>query len=263
MTAKLHSAPDVASLLGVELDTLYRYARSGRLRGVKIGKFWRFTDADLEAFIQSRRYVAPDTDAPVLLPDALRTVADGSNRGGVVCGASRLSYSEIDLLSDRLAQALLGCGVAPGDRVVTILPNSVEFVIACFGTWKARAVLVPEDVGVRAGSLRHIVSDARPTAFIVDRSVAERLDDTPDMLREAKVVFVKDRTFSLTGVDGIRVESLDAVLESDVEFAGHPAGTASPDEIVSINYTSGSTGEPKGVMHTHESWLASARFTRD
>ncbi len=48
MTAKLYSAPEVASWLGVEVDTLYRYARRGNLRGLKIGKLWRFAEADLE-----------------------------------------------------------------------------------------------------------------------------------------------------------------------------------------------------------------------
>ncbi len=56
MTTRLYSAPDVASLLGIELDTLYRYARRGKLKGLKIGKLWRFAEADVEDFLQSQRY---------------------------------------------------------------------------------------------------------------------------------------------------------------------------------------------------------------
>ncbi len=55
---KLYSAPEVASMLGVKVDTLYRYARKGKLRALKIGKLWRFAMADIEEFTETQRYFA-------------------------------------------------------------------------------------------------------------------------------------------------------------------------------------------------------------
>jgi long-chain acyl-CoA synthetase len=265
MPTKLYSAPEVASMLSLEVDTLYRYARAGKLRGLKIGNLWRFAEPDVEEFLQGRRYIGTATDDwPVLLPDLLHSAAQRpGDYGGATCGADRRTYAEIDLLSERLARALIRTGVTPGDRVVTLLPNCLEFLIAAFGVWKARGVLVPEYTGIPPVTLGHILADARPTALIVDRSVAERLEEIRDALHGIKTILIRERTFELSGFDGIAVESLDAILESDEGSEVSLPTRGSRDDIVSITYTSGSTGTPKGVMHSHQSWLAAAEFTRD
>ncbi len=271
MVVKLYTAPEVASQLGIELDTLYRYARSGAIRGVKIGKLWRFTDGDISEFLERRRYRSLTTPAPdatpgesQLLPELLRSVARGPGDRGALIGANgRVGFAEANALSDRLAAALIRAGVEPGDRVLVILPNCIEFVLAMFAVWKAGAVLVADSTAVRPASLRHILRDSRPKAGILDRGIAEQLDD--ELLSEAPLsaLFIKDREFTLTGVEGIRVESLDVALERETLAGELPWTTGSPDDVVSITYTSGSTGLPKGVMHSHESWLASALFSRD
>jgi acyl-CoA synthetase (AMP-forming)/AMP-acid ligase II len=197
------------------------------------------------------------------LPDLLHRAVDRSGDSAVVCGATRWSYAELDCVSDRLARALIRAGVAPGDRVVTLLPNCPEFLLAAFGVWKARGVFVPEFTGIPPIALARILADARPAALIVDRSVAERLEDMTDSLRGIKTVFVKERTCELSDVDGITVESLDSILESDARSKISLPTGGSPNEVASITYTSGSMGTPKGVMHSHESWLAAAEFTRD
>ena len=265
MTGKLYSAPEVASWLGVELDTLYRYARRGNLRGLKIGKLWRFAEADVEEFLQSRRYRSCQVEAsPKLLPEILHQAGEKSGQtSGLVCSSVRMSYAEIDLLSDRLAAALVDRGLRPGDRVLTVLPNSVEFVIVCFAVWKARAIVVPEDSTVRLGNLLHILQDTQPAALVVDRNVATQLEEVREAPPSLRTIFIKDRTFALSGLGSIEVESLDAVLESEARVAPIALTGGSPAEAVSITYTSGSTGTPKGVVHTHESWLAGAAFTRD
>jgi acyl-CoA synthetase (AMP-forming)/AMP-acid ligase II len=206
-------------------------------------------------------YAAPEVAST--LPDLLHRAVDHSGDSGVMCGATRWGYADIDSLSDRLARALIRAGVAPGDRVVTLLPNCPEFLLAAFAVWKARSVFVPEFTGIPPIALARILADARPAALIMDQSVAERLEDMTDSLRGIKTVFVKDRTCELSDVDGITVESLNFILESDAgSKVSLPTGGTSK-EVASITYTSGSMGTPKGVMHSHESWLAAAEFTRD
>jgi acyl-CoA synthetase (AMP-forming)/AMP-acid ligase II len=209
----------------------------------------------------SELYAAPEVAST--LPDLLHRAVDQSRGSGVVCGATRWSYADIDSVSDRLARALIRAGVAPGDRVVTLLPNCVEFLLAAFGVWKARSVFVPEFTGIPPNALARILADAQPTVLIVDRPVAERLEEMSDSLRGIKAVFVKERTCELSDVDGITVESLNFILESDVRSKVSLPAAGSPNEVASITYTSGSTGTSKGVMHSHESWLAAAEFTRD
>jgi long-chain acyl-CoA synthetase len=262
--SKLYSAPEVASQLAIELDTLYRYARVGDLRGLKIGKLWRFTEADVQEFIHSRRYlVYPKSNCSMLLSQILREIAQRPReQGSITCRTTRISYAEIDFLSDRLAAALVRRGIGPGSRVVMVLPNSVEFVIACFAIWKVRAIVVPEDTTIRPNNFRHILEETQPAAVIVDSNLAVQLEGMHGALDCVKVIFLKDCAFALSTLAGIAVESLDAVLQCGARATALPAG-ARPDEVVSITYTSGSSGAPKGVMHTHESWLAGAAFTRD
>jgi excisionase family DNA binding protein len=265
MNIKLSSAQEVASLLGIKVDTLYRYARSGKIRGMKIGKSWKFSDVDLQDFLQDQRhFVTTQESQAVLLPDILSHSASvAGGQGGIIFRGAEVPYAEINALADRLANCLLASGVLPGDRVMVLLNNSLEFVLSCFAVWKAGAILVPEDPGIKSDNLAYILRDAAPTALMVERAVAEGLDTLGEGLKSVKLVIVKDRTFALTGLEQVRVESLDAVLQSEEAAVVHGRAAGHPGDIASITYTSGTTGLPKGVMNTHESWLAGASFTRD
>lgn len=262
MADKLLAATDVAELLGIELDTLYRYARRGEIRAVKIGKMWRFTEADVQEFIQARRVHPTPPAAPLLLTDLLRKAALSHPLGGVYSGGARTSFADIDRLSDALARDLRAHGLQPGDRVLVLTPNCPEFIITCFAVWKARAVLVADYIGIRQTNLEHILRDASPAMIVIDQSIADMFDQISGELAGVRAVYVKDGAF-LGGLTGLQVVSLDAALAQPAHAEiSLPAG-ATPDELVSISYTSGSTGLPKGVMHTHDSWLAGAEFTRD
>jgi long-chain acyl-CoA synthetase len=205
-------------------------------------------------------YPAPQIST---LPDLLCPALNQSGAGAVISEGTRSSYSDIDSLSDRLASALLRAGMKPGDRVLTLLPNCLEFLLAAFGVWKAGGVFVPEYAGIPPITLTRILADARPTAIIADRGVAERLEDMPEALHGVRAVFVKNRTCELCDVNGVTVESLTSILDSGVGSKVPFPPQRTRGELASITYTSGSMGTPKGVMHSHESWLAAAEFTRD
>ena len=142
-----------------------------------------------------------------------------------------------------------------------VLANSVEFVIACFGIWKARAIVVAEDGAIRPNSFIHVLEETQPTALVVDRNMVAQLEGMQDPLRYVRAIFVKEQTFAI--FPRANVESLEAVLESETCSAAVCLDGVRVDDVVSISYTSGSTGTPKGVTHTHQSWLAAAEFTRD
>jgi|GEM_PF-1852855 excisionase family DNA binding protein len=231
MKIELHSAEKVAETLGVELDTLYRYARKGKIPGLKVGKAWRFLDGDVKEFLQRQRY-SVKTLAPkaTLLPDVPKGAATGDGvAGGVKSGGGEVSYADVEAASNLLAESLLSHGVVPGDLVLILLSNSLEFVVGCFAVWKAGAALVPENPSLKDEDLRHILEKWAPRALIMDLDVAQRLEAQHCGLENMRVVYIKERTFSFSGLGAGRVESLDAVLESK---SGHKLlriYSASPD----------------------------------
>jgi excisionase family DNA binding protein len=178
MKIELHSAEQVADTLGVELDTLYRYARKGRIHGMKVGKAWRFLDVDVEEFLQKQRYpMKSRTLKATLLPDVAGSATKGAGVPvGAISAGGEACYADVEAASNLLADSMLSHGVAPGDRVLILLSNSLEFVVGCFAAWKAGAVLVPENPAIKDEDLRHVLQDYAPQALILDRDVAERLE---------------------------------------------------------------------------------------
>ena len=268
MNIELCRAGEVADALGIKLDTLYRYARKGRIRGMKVGKAWRFLQADVQQFLHLHEYrVEPAEPAwraeikPSVLPDILRRAAlESEEKRAIAVGGAGASYAEVNAASNALADSLLSHGVVPGDRVLLLLSNSVEYIAGCFAVWKAGAVVVAESPSIADENLCHIVRDCAPQALMVDREVAERLEARRHGVESARVVYVKGQTSGLSGLDGVRVERLDAALENTSSPTLLRFNSASPDDIATITYRGGASGCAEGVMNTHENWLAGAAF---
>jgi excisionase family DNA binding protein len=216
MKIELHSAEEVASTLGVELDTLYRYARKGRIHGMKVGKAWKFLDGDVQEFLEQHRYaVKPAEGKTSLLPENLRrSLAQNCPPGATTSADVESSYPVVDAASNLLAESLLRNGVASSGRVLVLLTNSLEFMVACFAVWKAGAILVPEDPAIGDESLRQMLQTCAPQALIVDRGVADRLAGMRQACAGLRVIYVKSRSPALASLNPIRIEFLDAMLDS-------------------------------------------------
>lgn len=248
-------AEEIAATLGIPLDTLYRHARAGRIRARKIAGAWRFDRADVEAFLQSTD-LSKDF-APAVLPDLLRRAASARN-SGVVFGSTHASYSDLDHASSLLADSLLSRGVVPGDRVLILLSNSLEFVAACFAAWKAGAVVVAEDPAIKDAELCHIMRDCSPEALITDRATAENLRIHRHCLDRVRAVYVKGHTFGLSNLESLRVESLDTALANETTPAALRFSGTAPDDVATITYAS---ARAKGITNSHQNWLAGAADT--
>ena len=163
-----------------------------------------------------------------------RTAAVFPERVGVVDGGRRTTWATFRDRARRLAVALQEHDIRKDDRVAYLAPNTTEMLEAHYGVPAAGAVLVAINIRLTADEISYILEHSGSRILVVDPSLAHLVADA-----DAERVLV-------TGEDG----SYEAFLAT----AGHDEPEdrlASEDDTISINYTSGTTGRPKGVMYTH------------
>lgn len=188
---------------------------------------------------------------PVLVHQFLEESADRSpNKIALVCDGKRWTYAQLDALSNQVAQALLQAGVQRGDRVAVYLQNSVEAVISIFGTLKAGGTFVYINHTTKQDKLRYVLQNCRARILIAERrspAISELLNDPPDSLLATV----------LCGSRPTTGDSFQAVtIDWDSWFSSQPI-TRPPTTVIDLDlaclvYTSGSTGDPKGVMSDHQ-----------
>jgi fatty-acyl-CoA synthase len=160
-----------------------------------------------------------------------------AERTAVVQGDRRYTYAELGERAARLAAALRAKGLEKGDRVAVLCPNSPAILEAHYGVPAAEGILVTINTRLSAGEVEYIIGDCEPKLVIVDRELEELVpDDAPKLV-------VHD-----TGEEGDPYEDFLAEAE-DAEPIGPWEGDE--DDPISINYTSGTTGKPKGAVYTH------------
>lgn len=186
------------------------------------------------------------TEAVARTPDKISIVVDRADR----TQSRRLSYKELNNLADRAATSLLGLGIGRGDVVTVQLPNWWEFVVAAFACAKIGAVMNPVMPILRERELTYILNFCNTKVFIVPKTyrgfdyaaMAHGMRrDLPDL----KQIIVVD------GEDDSSFERMLLAAES-----GPLPSRASPDDMSVLMFTSGTTGEPKGVIHTSNSLIA-------
>jgi len=164
----------------------------------------------------------------------------------IVYGERRIGYREFAAGATRLANALRASGVEPGDRVAYLLPNIPEMLIAHFGVPLAGAVLVAVNTRLAAAEIRQILAHSGAKLLVVDAALHGSV--APDL--GVEIVTVTDPASGASpspSVGGVSYEELLARGSDD------PLPWSVDDErsTISINYTSGTTGKPKGVMYHH------------
>lgn len=172
----------------------------------------------------------------------------------------RLSYREVDALTDSVAGHLAARGLARGDRVSILLQNTPHFVIALLGAWKAGATVVPVNPMYKSGEVRHVLGDADVTALICsDRAWETYLRETA-AASPVRIVLTACQLDLQTRNDTrvLDFERLPQAADAEdlvaVARQGLPAPgdrQLGPSDIALISYTSGTSGTPKGAMNTH------------
>ncbi len=210
---------------------------------------------------------APLEPADSLVHALRASVGRAAGRTCLAYFDGRLTYREVDALSDSVAGRLAARGLQRGDRVAVALQNSPLFVLAVLGAWKAGAVVVPVNPMYKAGEVAHVLKDAEVTALICsDRAWDGHLRETAAHSPVRIALTACERDFQ-TG-DDTRVlnfarlpQAPDADDLTAVARAGHrpPEGRdPGPDAVALISYTSGTSGTPKGATNTHRNIMYNA-----
>ncbi|SEQ48191.1 long-chain acyl-CoA synthetase [Pseudomonas sp. NFACC02] len=175
------------------------------------------------------------------------------DRTALIIGEEQLSFKQIDELAATFAGGLRKLGVKRGQRVLLHLPNGWEWIVAYYAIARLGAVVVPANFLLSIEEVAYMLTDSEAVAVIApdERCAAlERFDQSRNahligMLREGKQRETKSATDFRTLFDALPVEPVEV----------------DPEELFTIGYTSGTTGQPKGAMLSHRCVFTSTALT--
>jgi fatty-acyl-CoA synthase len=176
---------------------------------------------------------------------ARRTRRLHGGREAVVDGSVRLSYEQFFDRCDRWSSALQRLGVAQGDRVATIAPNTHAQLESFYAVPQLGAVLVPVNYRLTPEDFVYIVNHSGATVVCATREYLAAVDGVRDQMPDVKHFVAFDGT-------GDGWLDYEAAIAADPENSpGFTRPQIGERDLLSINYTSGTTASPKGVMITH------------
>ncbi|MEM2103892.1 MAG: acyl-CoA synthetase [Candidatus Bathyarchaeia archaeon] len=164
-----------------------------------------------------------------------------------------ITYSELQLMINRFGNALKSLGVEVGDRVVIKLPNIPEFIIAHLAVQKIGCVSVPVHPLLKAKEISYITKDCEAKILVSDLQLIEEVEKVRDELKTVKHIIL---------VNGRRDEfrfpftAFEDLMDAFKDKTCLDAVRVEQGEIALLQYTSGTTGLPKGCIHTHRDYLA-------
>ena len=161
------------------------------------------------------------------------------------------TYGDVEAASARMAHALVGLGVKPGDRVALQVEKSIDAVMLYLGCIRAGALLLPLNTAYTPSEIEYFLTDAAPRVFVCDPKKRESLEAAAKAAKVAQV--------ETMGADGAGSLKERAATQAST-FADVARG---PDDLAGILYTSGTTGRSKGAMISHENLASNARALKD
>ncbi|MBA4601370.1 acyl-CoA synthetase [Thermoactinomyces mirandus] len=160
-----------------------------------------------------------------------------------------LTYSELKVKSDGLAKALVEMGLKKGDRVMVLLPRLPEAYFSYMACLKAGLVVMPGSEMLRAGDIAYRLGHAQASAVIAHHHLADRVEEAEKQVTPLRVKIISGANranwIPLSDLNGLASTPLPQTTEDDMAF---------------LSYTSGTTGNPKGVIH-HHSWAIAHQQT--
>jgi len=180
----------------------------------------------------------------------------GDQEAVLTVEGERLTYDDLGERVDRLSAALQDHGIEKGDRVAVLDPNTHYHLETAYAAIQIGAVHTPLNYRLKPGENEYILNDAGIDAIVCDWDFVENVDPVRDE--------VGVETYICTDPDRAETDEQWADYEAviaDYDPDDYERPEMAEDELITINYTSGTTGDPKGVMRTHRTETIHAYLT--
>jgi len=193
------------------------------------------------------------------VPELLaKRVEEYGPRSYVITDDGRWTYSDINNWSDRIAGALRDNGIGKGDRVCIMMDNRAEYLALWFAIAKIGAVMVTLNTRLGRDGLVHNVSVAEPSAFILGKPYVEKFKKIVDEVPAVESLYVEG------SIEGLETKPFTTLFDAHPsEDSPGESVSLSRDDPMSIIFTSGTTGQPKGVVLPHYAYINTARQVAD
>lgn len=189
---------------------------------------------------------------PRLLSDSLTLSAESvPDKAAIVVGQQSTSYRDLHSAASRLAAAFKAMGIRRGDRVAIYMENSVEVAVSLYASLYAGAAFLIINPQTKADKLRYILGDSGATALVSDSRLARIAQGVVGDLSDLQLLVVAGAP-----VEGEQLGdwiSLESLITDHATISDDPKTI--PLDLAALVYTSGSTGNPKGVMLSHQNMI--------
>jgi len=171
----------------------------------------------------------------------------------VISETTKYTWQEFNRQVNKMGNALTKLGVRKGDRVAVCLPNSPEYLVTYFGIVKIGAIAVPFNVMFKSEEIKYIINNSEAKLLIsFDGETMNKVLETRDEIPTLEKVVLLGESSPKEAI------SYQQILNGESDEL--TAVDCAPDDVVTILYTSGTTGQPKGAMLTHSNFHENAEL---
>ena len=170
-------------------------------------------------------------------------------REALVCEDVRRTFAECNERANKFAHAAQKLGVRHGDRVAILALNEPEYMDAFFGLGKIGAILVPINYRLAGPEIQYILRDSESSVLVFGKEYVEIIDSIRNDIPAKEFIAITDDPPAWA-------QSYESVIKDEPE--SEPDISGGDDDVLSILYTSGTTGRPKGAMLTHRNYFCTS-----